>query len=154
MPALKHRSYDGSVKYAAKLLVNKTFTKISVRKVEGLRGESGRQSQSGAAGSRYIAPRESPNPVASMSEASWYLYLIECADGALYTGIALDPAARYALHRAGKGAKYTRANRPVRLIGVIPYPDRGSATRAEIAFKKLKAAEKRARLGEFAAVTA
>jgi len=87
-----------------------------------------------------------------MSETPWFLYLIECADGALYTGIALDPAARYALHRAGKGAKYTRANRPVRLIGVIPYPDRGSATRAEIAFKKLKAAEKRARIGEFAEV--
>ena len=87
-----------------------------------------------------------------MPQASWYLYLIECADGALYTGIALDPAARYAKHQAGKGAKYTRANRPVRLIGAIPYPDRGSATRAEIAFKKLKASEKRARLGEFAEV--
>jgi putative endonuclease len=87
-----------------------------------------------------------------MPEKSWFLYLIECADGALYTGIALDPAARYEKHRAGTGAKYTRANRPVRLIGVIPYPDRGSATRAEIAFKKLKAIEKRARVGEFAAV--
>jgi putative endonuclease len=84
-----------------------------------------------------------------MPERSWFLYLIECADGALYTGIALDPAARYAQHRAGKGAKYTRANRPVRLIGVIPYPDRSTATRAELAFKKLKAAEKRARLWAF-----
>ena len=81
--------------------------------------------------------------------ASWFLYLIECADGALYTGIALDPAARFEQHRAGKGAKYTRANRPVRLIGSIEYPDRGSATRAEIAFKRLKAAEKRARIAEF-----
>ena len=80
--------------------------------------------------------------------ASWFLYLIECADGALYTGIALDPAARYAQHCAGKGAKYTRANRPVRLIGAISYPDRSSATKAEIAFKRLKASEKRARLSE------
>ena len=79
----------------------------------------------------------------------WYLYLIECEDGALYTGIALDPAARFAQHRAGKGAKYTRANRPVRLIGVIPYPDRSMATRAELAFKRLKAAEKRARIWAF-----
>jgi len=85
---------------------------------------------------------------------AWYLYLLECVDGALYTGIAIDPLARYEKHRAGKGAKYTRANRPVRLIGAIAYPDRGSATRAEIAFKKLKAAEKRARIGDFAAVTA
>ena len=84
-----------------------------------------------------------------MPETPWFLYLIECADGALYTGIALDPVARYEQHRAGKGAKYTRANRPVRLIGAIAYPDRGSATRAEIAFKKLKAVEKRARMVEF-----
>lgn len=81
---------------------------------------------------------------------AWHLYILECADGALYTGIALDPAARYALHCAGKGAKYTRANPPVRLIGTIAYPDRSSATKAEMAFKKLKAAEKRARIGEFA----
>jgi putative endonuclease len=88
-----------------------------------------------------------------MPDTPWFLYLIECADGALYTGIAIDPAARYEKHRAGKGAKYTRANRPVRLIGVIPYPDRATASRAEIAFKKLKAAEKRARLWAFDAVT-
>jgi putative endonuclease len=81
--------------------------------------------------------------------AAWFLYLLECADGALYTGIALDPAARFEQHCAGKGAKYTRANPPVRLIGAIAYPDRGSATRAEIAFKKLKAAEKRARIAAF-----
>jgi putative endonuclease len=81
---------------------------------------------------------------------SWYLYLIECADGALYTGIALDPKARYAQHCAGKGAKYTRANPPKRLIGTIVYADRSAATKAEMAFKKLKATEKRARLSDFA----
>lgn len=83
--------------------------------------------------------------------ASWFLYLIECADGSLYTGIALDPAARYAQHCAGKGAKYTRANPPLRLIGAIAYPDRSSATKAEIAFKRLRAGEKRARMPEFSA---
>jgi putative endonuclease len=88
-----------------------------------------------------------------MSETPWFLYVIECADGALYTGIALDPAARYEQHRTGKGAKYTRANPPVRLIGTLEYPDRGTATRAEMAFKKLKAAEKRARIWAFEAVT-
>ena len=84
--------------------------------------------------------------------ASWFLYLIECADGALYTGIALDPRARYAQHCSGKGAKYTRANPPKRLIGAIAYPDRSAATKAELAFKRLKAAEKRARLSEFMAI--
>jgi putative endonuclease len=87
-----------------------------------------------------------------MPDTPWFLYLIECADGALYTGIALDPVARYEKHRAGKGAKYTRANRPVRLIGTMAFPDRSSAMRAEIAFKKLKTLEKRARLWAFDAV--
>jgi putative endonuclease len=96
---------------------------------------------------------ESSMREACMPEAPWFLYLIECADGALYTGIALDPVARFEQHRAGKGAKYTRANRPVRLIGSMAYPDRGTATRAEIAFKKLKAAEKRARVWAFETVT-
>ena len=85
--------------------------------------------------------------------SAWYLYLIECKGGALYTGIARDPAKRFQLHQSGKGAKYTRAHPPVRLIGAIAYPDRGSATRAEIAFKKLKAAEKWARVGEFEAAS-
>jgi len=84
-----------------------------------------------------------------MPERAWFLYLIECADGALYTGIALDPLARFEQHRMGRGAKYTRANRPVRLIGVMSYPDRSTALRAELAFKKLKAAEKRARIWAF-----
>ena len=87
-----------------------------------------------------------------MPSEAWFLYLIECADGALYTGIALDPTARFQQHQAGKGAKYTRANPPVRLIGAIAYPDRSTASRAENAFKKLKAAEKRARLWAFDAV--
>jgi len=38
----------------------------------------------------------------------WFLYVIECADGSLYTGIATDPQERYAAHAAGKGARYTR----------------------------------------------
>jgi putative endonuclease len=79
----------------------------------------------------------------------WFLYLIECADGALYTGISTDVEARFQKHRDGKGAKYTRANKPVRLIGTIAYPDRGTATQAEIAFKKLSRAEKQARIPEF-----
>ena len=79
----------------------------------------------------------------------WYLYLIECEGGSLYTGIALDVDARYAQHLAGKGAKYTRANRPRRLIGRLAFPDRGAATRAESAFKRLSRQEKLLRIPEF-----
>ena len=74
---------------------------------------------------------------------SWFLYVLECADGSLYTGIARDPQARFAAHAAGKGARYTRSHPPVRLLLVEPHPDRSSASRAEHAFKQLTAAEKR-----------
>ena len=74
---------------------------------------------------------------------SWFLYLIECEDGSLYTGIAIDPQARFAAHVAGKGARYTRSHSPSRLLMTLAYPDRSSASRAEYEFKKLPAQEKR-----------
>ena len=75
--------------------------------------------------------------------ASWFLYLIECADGSIYTGIARDVAARYAAHACGKGARYTRSHPPVRLLASQPHPDRSSALKAEYRVKQLTAAEKR-----------
>ena len=80
-------------------------------------------------------------------QVSWFLYVIECADGSLYTGIATDPQARYAAHAAGKGARYTRSHPPVKLLMTEPHPDRSSASKAEYAFKQLTAAEKRRRVG-------
>ncbi len=76
---------------------------------------------------------------------SWFLYVIECEDGSLYTGIAIDPHARYAQHATGTGARYTRSHLPVRLLMVEPHPDRSSALKAEYAFKQLPAAQKRKR---------
>lgn len=75
---------------------------------------------------------------------SWYLYLLECEDGSIYTGIAVDVDARYAAHAAGKGARYTRSHPPKRLLASIAYPDRSSASKAEYAMKQLPAAAKRA----------
>lgn len=72
----------------------------------------------------------------------WYLYLIECQDGSLYTGIAVDVAARYAAHCAGTGARYTRSHPPRRLLGAIEYLDRSSASQAEYRVKQLSRAEK------------
>lgn len=74
---------------------------------------------------------------------SWFLYLLECRDGSIYTGIAVDVAARYARHLSGKGARYTRSRPPRRLLAVVPYPDRASASRAEYAMKQLSAHDKR-----------
>lgn len=74
---------------------------------------------------------------------SWFLYLLECSDGSIYTGIAVDVAARYAAHEKGRGAKYTRSHPPRRLLAVFAYPDRAAASRAEYAMKRLSRLQKR-----------
>ena len=79
---------------------------------------------------------------------AWTLYLIECRDGSIYTGITIDVAARYAAHTAGKGARYTRAHPPARLLACIEYPDHSSALKAEYRIKQLSAAAKRVFVSE------
>ncbi len=74
----------------------------------------------------------------------WYVYLLECRDGSVYTGIAVDVDRRYAQHVAGTGARYTRAHPPARLLASFPYADRASASRAEYAIKQLSPTRKRA----------
>lgn len=74
----------------------------------------------------------------------WYVYLIECRDGSLYTGIATDVHRRYAEHAAGKGARYTRSRPPLRLLASFEYPDRAAASRAEYAIKQMTPFRKRA----------
>jgi putative endonuclease len=74
---------------------------------------------------------------------TWYVYLIECRDGSLYTGIAIDVARRYARHVAGTGARYTRSHPPLRLLGQCAYPDRSEASIAEYRIKQLTPAQKR-----------
>lgn len=75
---------------------------------------------------------------------TWFVYILECRDGSLYTGIAVDVARRYALHAAGKGARYTRSHPPARLLATFAHPDRASASRAEYAIKQLTPVAKRA----------
>lgn len=75
---------------------------------------------------------------------SWFVYLLECRDGSLYTGITTDVPRRYAQHAAGKGARYTRSHPPARLLAQFPCADRSRASQAEHAIKKLPAARKRA----------
>jgi putative endonuclease len=70
-------------------------------------------------------------------EPTWYLYLLECRNGRLYAGIAKDPERRFATHAAGRGAMFTRINRPLRLLGCRPYPSRSLVTKAEIDLKRL-----------------
>src|ERR1700674_2814332 len=78
----------------------------------------------------------------------WYVYLIVCRGGAIYTGIARDVTARYAQHVAGTGARYTRANPPRKLIAKFACPNQSIASRLEAAIKKLPAADKRSLVGK------
>ena len=82
----------------------------------------------------------------SKAEQVWYLYLIECDDGSLYTGITTDVERRYAQHVAGKGARYTRMKKPVRLVGFRECKSRSEALKAELALKKLPSTQKHASL--------
>lgn len=72
----------------------------------------------------------------------WHLYILECAGGRLYTGIAIDVDARFEAHLAGRGAKFTRSYPPERILLVRQYSSRGEALSEEIAIKKLSATEK------------
>jgi putative endonuclease len=74
---------------------------------------------------------------------SWFLYVLECEGGSLYTGITNNVEKRFRAHQAGKGARYTRARRPLRVIAVLEFPDRASASRAEYGVKQLRPEEKR-----------
>jgi putative endonuclease len=79
-----------------------------------------------------------------MAARDWYVYLLECRDGSLYTGIAVDVDRRYRQHEAGTGARYTRAHPPLRLLGHCACADRSQASRLEYRIKRLTPAQKRA----------
>lgn len=79
-----------------------------------------------------------------MARTPWFLYMIECRDGSIYTGVTVDVAARYAAHARGQGARYTRTHPPVRIIFSEEYPDRSTALKAEHRVKRLSADAKRA----------
>lgn len=76
----------------------------------------------------------------------WYVYMLRCADGSLYTGTALDVDARAAAHNGGKGAKYTRSRLPVSVVYREAAGSRGEALSRELAIKRLSRAEKEALL--------
>jgi putative endonuclease len=78
-----------------------------------------------------------------MSKKPWFLYLIECRDNSIYTGVTVDVARRYSAHEKGTGAHYTRSHPPKRLLAIFEYPDRSAASKAEYVMKQLSANEKR-----------
>jgi putative endonuclease len=73
----------------------------------------------------------------------WFLYMLECADGSVYTGIAIDVAARFEQHASGTGARYTRSRKPVQVLASFEFADRARASSAEYWVKRLTPREKR-----------
>src|SRR5690348_6991203 len=67
----------------------------------------------------------------------WTVYVVRCADGTLYTGVATDLPRRVAQHNAGRGARYTRTRGPVTVVHQEPAQDRSAALRREAAIKRL-----------------
>lgn len=76
-------------------------------------------------------------------EKQWVLYILECKDGTLYTGITDDLERRIKAHNSGKGAKYTRGRGPLILRYQEPCPDKSSALRRE---REIKALSRKAKL--------
>ena len=72
----------------------------------------------------------------------WYLYILRCGDGSLYTGIAVDVLSRLATHCSGRGAKYTRGRGPLELVYTEQCQSKSDALKRELQIKSLKREEK------------
>lgn len=77
-----------------------------------------------------------------MIATPYFVYILECADGSLYTGVATDVEKRFEEHKSGKGAKYTRARGAKRICYSEYYTDKGTALKREIGIKKLSRTQK------------
>lgn len=65
----------------------------------------------------------------------WYVYILLCADGSLYTGISPDPQKRFEEHKAGRGGKYTRSHKPVKILYTEKLKTRSGALKRELKIK-------------------
>lgn len=79
---------------------------------------------------------------------NWYVYMLLCGDGTLYTGVTDNVDRRLAAHRSGKGAKYTRGRGPLELVYTEEQPDKSAALRREIEIKRLTRPQKERLIGE------
>ena len=80
-------------------------------------------------------------------ENTWYLYILRCKDGSLYTGITTDVEKRLETHRKGKGAKYTRGRGPLELVYSEECGTHSDALKRELAVKALTREQKTELIG-------
>jgi len=79
---------------------------------------------------------------------AWFVYMLRCGDGSLYTGCTDNVPRRLAAHQSGKGAKYTRSRLPVELAYQEEVADKSAALRREIQLKRLTRPQKLALIAE------
>jgi predicted GIY-YIG superfamily endonuclease len=72
----------------------------------------------------------------------WFVYIVRCADGSLYTGITKDVKRRCRQHNDGTASRYTRSRRPTKLVWQETQPSRGSALKREAAIKAMTRRDK------------
>jgi putative endonuclease len=72
----------------------------------------------------------------------WYVYIVKCKDNSLYTGISTNPEKRLSDHNRGKGARYTRPRRPVKLLYTEEYETKSEALKREIEIKDFSTGNK------------
>ena len=82
-------------------------------------------------------------------ETTWYLYILRCGDGTLYTGITTNVEKRLETHRSGKGAKYTRGRNPLELVYRENCGSHSNALKREAAVKKLSREQKETLIREY-----
>ena len=83
-------------------------------------------------------------------ENTWYLYILRCKDGTLYTGITTDVEKRFQTHQSGKGAKYTRGRTPLELVYREKCGTHSDALRREWEVKQLSREQKQALIAWYA----
>ena len=78
-----------------------------------------------------------------MTDSAWFVYLLECRNSKIYTGITTDVTRRFDEHLKGTGAKFTRSNPPLQILVVKPCINRSEASSMEYHVKRLKPTQKR-----------
>ena len=81
-------------------------------------------------------------PTVEKTEKPWFVYLLRCANGCLYTGITTDVEKRLKTHNDGKGSKYVRAHHPATLVAFTPAGNKSTASSMEYAVKAMRRSQK------------
>ena len=87
-----------------------------------------------------------------MMSNKWFVYLLECLNGKIYTGITTDVNKRFQKHQSGKGAKFTQSNPPSHIIAARQCDNRSQASKLEYQIKQLSPTQKRALGSEWSSI--